>query len=997
MRDSRKGFALIIVLVLGLLILTLGSIAAKLAVKEVKVDRGTIVGVEALNAAESGVEDALARLKSKTISTFPYSFNGTVGDAEYEVKVFNEGNRTYKIESIGRYKDGQRKIITTVEIPEEKNPYYPFAAKGNFRLDNFSTSHQPVIGALVASNIYPNKDEVSKVFSLVEKKPDPYLVGAEDLGILDEPIFDSASLIPSREDIIKRVDEELSVFDPDSIEKRIDEVINSYLPEEFNIVLVPESECDYGNYSSYENYLYSSLIDRNGDGKIVVCGEIINLTLDADIDKDTNLYIYAKKQVNLYSSDATVRGNLNIITKGNLDEVGEIKLNNDASFNVLAQGRVSFSESGEVKSNFIVYKGKIDIKTNGICEAGEECGVIFRLTNTKAEAPQNGPTGGNVYVPASPAPWRDRYRYYLDMQVLSINSPIKFEAYKGYAFVAPRDGLVGDRYVGHKYINVVLVSKDAISLESQGRQFGSAVRISSASRSKFYLIGKKVSVAPSFFGFVEICPELKIYSKENINFKWSIPCGKVEILSPQDIYFEGRGGAVDIESGGSIKTNYVVVGGSRSDSKIMARNDIVIRNTRKWYWYSISGRNLLILSKEGNINFEVHCPVYDPPGISFDAINGKVVANGQIRFVQRGGWGWGTVLSMNVKGNVEFLSKEGIIADPSWGAFLSIHAGSPNAKLLFLTAGDVVLSLTWVRDYDYAYRLNYSRFQFSIIAAGNISFNRRLVWRLAYWLPPRKEAEGRFEVYAGGEILWNYGYWGNLVINNGNYRSKTKFEFYSFARNIRFVNNRGYSILVQHWDSKEKKDFNVYINMEADNIEFNSNRSYNVYTGEGRQYINLQFNVKANNVVSFNKGLVCTNSIIRAGSNIFIPSLYSPDLETPSDDIRYNILLAKGNIDVGVTSPMPYLIAWGDGGVTVRDNKSSDGPKVATVVASKGNVIYELNDNLERGFSRKDFSDRCKGKYLSPLWAEEQQKIFCAIRNLVGESSGTQIDSWEVY
>jgi len=128
----RKGYVLIGVLVISLL-LSLGAITSMSVLrKETEVTKDTVTAKKALKIAESGMELALTRYK-KTKSC-GWTLSGNVSDGNYTVTATDTGGNC-EIVSIGRYKDAVR-TIKVVAITGSN--LAPFTINGNLSIKNFS-------------------------------------------------------------------------------------------------------------------------------------------------------------------------------------------------------------------------------------------------------------------------------------------------------------------------------------------------------------------------------------------------------------------------------------------------------------------------------------------------------------------------------------------------------------------------------------------------------------------------------------------------------------------------------------------------------------------------------------------------------------------------------------------------------------------------------------------------------------------------------------------
>ncbi|MEO2068941.1 MAG: hypothetical protein ABGX27_05460 [Desulfurobacteriaceae bacterium] len=128
----KKGYVLIGVLVISLL-LSLGAITSMSVLrKETEVTKDTVTAKKALKIAESGME--LALTKYKKTKSCGWTLNGNVSDGNYTVTATDTGGNC-EIVSVGKYKDAVR-TIKVVAITGSS--LAPFTINGNLSIKNFS-------------------------------------------------------------------------------------------------------------------------------------------------------------------------------------------------------------------------------------------------------------------------------------------------------------------------------------------------------------------------------------------------------------------------------------------------------------------------------------------------------------------------------------------------------------------------------------------------------------------------------------------------------------------------------------------------------------------------------------------------------------------------------------------------------------------------------------------------------------------------------------------
>ncbi|WP_457567799.1 hypothetical protein [Desulfurobacterium sp.] len=252
----KKRPALVLEITLGVIAILsiIGGISSYIITRETGVNRETKDSIISLKAAESGAETGLAWIKNGG-NTFPATLNGTLGKSRYTVTILKAGNGTIKIVSTGFFNGATRKIEVLARTGSD---FYPFAINGNLAINSFENRGS---GAW--------SDAVAAVKTIAHSTE-------SELAAAGFQIIKSNDLNLPRVSSINA-----SLFYP------------------------AESACDYGNYKTDETISVLNLTDKNGDGKIVVCGN--NVTLDRSLIKfDLNTVIAAKQNVT-FTSGTTLK------------------------------------------------------------------------------------------------------------------------------------------------------------------------------------------------------------------------------------------------------------------------------------------------------------------------------------------------------------------------------------------------------------------------------------------------------------------------------------------------------------------------------------------------------------------------------------------------------------------------------------------------------------------------------------------------------------------
>ncbi|SNR59303.1 pilus assembly PilX N-terminal domain-containing protein [Desulfurobacterium atlanticum] len=233
---TRRGLVIETTLAFVAILSLLGGVAGYVISRETKTAKSTKDSIKALKAAQSGVEEALVKLKNG-VGTFPYAFNGTIDGSYFYVNLTKNSDNSITIISTGKTSNALRKVEVKVE---KTGIFYPFAINGLFKINDFDNTGSG------------NWTEAEAGVKTIDNNT------YEELTDIGFKITISNTL-----DVPKVADIDSSIFYPS------------------------ESECDYGNYNT-DLVVKNDPEDVNNDGKIVVCGK--NITLDDALiyfNKDT--------------------------------------------------------------------------------------------------------------------------------------------------------------------------------------------------------------------------------------------------------------------------------------------------------------------------------------------------------------------------------------------------------------------------------------------------------------------------------------------------------------------------------------------------------------------------------------------------------------------------------------------------------------------------------------------------------------------------------------
>ncbi|MFC1629921.1 PilX N-terminal domain-containing pilus assembly protein [Patescibacteria group bacterium] len=154
MRNKEQGFAALFLTLLVLaIILILGASITALTVGEQKISANVARANQAYFASESGIEDALLRLKQSKNWSSPYTF--TVGNSSATVTISDEIGGSQTITSQGDFQNRIRKTQVVYQITTEEVAFFYGVQVGDLGLEIDSNtkvhgnifSNGPIIGA----------------------------------------------------------------------------------------------------------------------------------------------------------------------------------------------------------------------------------------------------------------------------------------------------------------------------------------------------------------------------------------------------------------------------------------------------------------------------------------------------------------------------------------------------------------------------------------------------------------------------------------------------------------------------------------------------------------------------------------------------------------------------------------------------------------------------------------------------------------------------------
>jgi|GEM_PF-6639807 len=203
----RKGFSLIAALIASVIVAGIVSGTVYLSTKKSRVFVDTVWAEKALNAAKSGVFYALAKIKSGELES------GTVKDSlsdgsRFSVSVSKVDDKTYKIESVGEYKDALKRIVVGVK-KEGGGKFIPFVVGEKLELEKLQGFHSHWTDAEIWANKISEDDKETlekEGFEFVKEKvsmPNTHIVeenGAIEPVVPSIDIPDSCDLVLTKED-----------------------------------------------------------------------------------------------------------------------------------------------------------------------------------------------------------------------------------------------------------------------------------------------------------------------------------------------------------------------------------------------------------------------------------------------------------------------------------------------------------------------------------------------------------------------------------------------------------------------------------------------------------------------------------------------------------------------------------------------------------------------------------------------------------------------------
>ncbi len=342
--NSNRGIAIVTVLSIIALLMVMGVAASYLVTNESIFTKNVKDSKLALAAAQAGAQRALARFLNNNQNI---NFQGYVDGAYYSVtyqKVAENGlEQTWEITSYGVY-NGASKKVTVQIVVEEQVPFRPFASDGEFSVNSI--------------NIPNSFDSLLEIWAAQGFNIDNAIgVDEDDINNLSY----GQSLTVDKWNV-KFVHEDA----PTPSVKAVSVNISDYA-----------DECDVGDsaFSSNVNISSVSLVDSNGDGQIVVCGNQVNI--------DKSVAIGADKFV-------VLANNINVDDK--IDEYGPNPVFDVVLF---AQNDVVFGDDAEVEHhgksdtyNITVYAGNQIISdadhfihVTGFSTAEEQANILLVAGN----------------------------------------------------------------------------------------------------------------------------------------------------------------------------------------------------------------------------------------------------------------------------------------------------------------------------------------------------------------------------------------------------------------------------------------------------------------------------------------------------------------------------------------------------------------------------------------------------------------------------------------
>ncbi|WP_163327691.1 pilus assembly PilX N-terminal domain-containing protein [Desulfurobacterium thermolithotrophum] len=258
---AKEGFILTTTLAIITILTIAGAIGLYIVTKETRLTVDTSDSIKALKAAESGIEIAIIKLKNRLITSFPYSFSGTIDNATYIVTLDVNGN-SFIIDSEGKKNDAERRIVASVE--KKGSTFFPFSINGKLKINRFHNKGRSRSWTDAQLGVKIISEELKRAFeeSAFTVKVDP------------------------------------SGFD---------------FPKASNINISPEKYCSDVELNKDKNLTLSDLKEllKNKSGNVFICGKNISIGgtgSENALDFDADLFIVAKENVTI-SSELKFTGN----------------------------------------------------------------------------------------------------------------------------------------------------------------------------------------------------------------------------------------------------------------------------------------------------------------------------------------------------------------------------------------------------------------------------------------------------------------------------------------------------------------------------------------------------------------------------------------------------------------------------------------------------------------------------------------------------------------
>jgi len=317
----RNGFSLLAVLIVSAIVALIVSGIAYLSTGRSKIITNTIWTEKALSSAKSGVIFALSKIENGEVANGTVTYREALSDgSEFEVKVTKVDDKTYRVESTGKYGDALKKII--VGVRKRGGDYYPFMIREKLMLKSWNTPFW-------AKPVWDRKETKIAVGNISDG----------DKEILENDGFDF-------------VDDKVSPPTPDVVTKEDPIVPNIDVPDRSECDLIVKSgELDL---SGVINNCTSSDSCGTNDDPYVICGpknnslkvENSNLSLSMAYNKDINIVILSDKDL-IFDGEFKISsgGSPNSLAFKFIAKSGSLKVTNGitlASFNVKEGVNINF-------------------------------------------------------------------------------------------------------------------------------------------------------------------------------------------------------------------------------------------------------------------------------------------------------------------------------------------------------------------------------------------------------------------------------------------------------------------------------------------------------------------------------------------------------------------------------------------------------------------------------------------------------------------------------